>query len=206
MAKYRLVDWEDNRYHDSYGRLIYFDDQDGKMHITEHWSTAYPSSADMSEYLMPTVEIVEKAKKELADFYFDQSARIFLSLKFRPEADEVKEHGEVILNSNFNGRKQGKIAKGTVCKVLRVTLSSFAPNRYGKEPYRHDYNCEVLTPDGRKVWLRLDKLTLTWECPTEKDTMEAATRRAQGCQFQDISRCGWLSNNWAIALYNNKTA
>lgn len=201
MAKYRLVEWEDNRYHDSYGKLVYFDDQDGKVKITEHWSTAYPGGADMSEFLMPTEAVVELAKAQLTEHYFDSMAYDYNRTKTKPTSKEVESHGKVAMNSNFNGRKQGKIAAGTKCQALRVSISRFAPPRYGKEPFRSDYNVEVLTPDGRRVWVNLEKVSLDWEVPTEKETMEKASARACGLQFQHMfGGCAWLSTNWAAKV------
>lgn len=203
MAKYKLADWENNSYHDSYGQLLYFDTDTNKIHQIEHWSTAYPGRADMSEFLMPTVEIVEKAQKILADFYFEKASRIFASIKYRPTKEEVEKTEYVFLNCDFKGRKQGFVAKGTRCKVLRVKLSQFAPPRYGKGNYKSDYNVELLTPEGKKVWIRMDKLTLDWECPTEKQTMDKAIEDAKSCQFQEMSNCAWLDNNWALEVYKN---
>lgn len=201
MAKYRLVEWEDNRYHDSYGKLVYFDDQDGKVKITEHWSTAYPGGADMSEFLMPTAEVVELAKEQIALHYFDQLAHDFHYIKTTPSAADVERNKFVVLNSNFNGRKQGKVAAGTRCEALRVSVSRFAPPRYGKELFRSDYNVEILTPDGRHVWVRLEKLSLDAEIPTEAEIMKRAKDAAESLQFQHMfGGCAWLSTNWAANI------
>lgn len=198
MAKYRLVEWEDNRYHDSYGKLVYFDDQDGKVKVTEHWSTAYPGEADMSEFLMPTAEIVMLAQAQLADYYFNCLAYDYQHVKTKPTPKDVERHGKVVMNSNFNGRKQGKIAVGTKCQVLRVSISRFAPPRYNNGPIRSDYNVELLTPDGRHVWVNLEKVSLDWDIPTEKETLVEAQNRACGLRFQVMfGGCAWLSTDWA---------
>lgn len=203
MAKYKLVDWEDNRYHDSYGKLVYFDDKDQNIHLTEHWSTASAGSADMSEYLMPTPEVIEKCKSILTEFYYNRQASLYHTIKYTPDDEEVLKNVKVIMNSNFNGRKQGKIAKGTKLEVLRVKESMFAPNRYSKGPMRHDYNAEVRDAAGKTYWINITKLTLDWEFPTEKETLEDAKRLAESCSVQDMFRHAWLSNNWIVQASQN---
>lgn len=205
MAKYKLVDWEDNRYHDSYGKLVYFDDQDGKIHLTEHWSTAYPGSADMSEFLMPTLEVIEKCKVFLTEFYYNRQASLYNTIKYTPDNEEVLKCGKVILNSNFNGRKQGKLAKGTKLEVLCVTESMFAPKRYYNGPLRKDYNAEVRDIAGKTYWINLTKLTLDWEFPTEKETMAGAKEAAEACRVQDMFRHAWLSTNWIEQVIQSET-
>lgn len=202
MAKYKLVDWEDNRYHDSYGKLVYFDSETNSIHITEHWSTAYPGGLDMSEFLMPTAEVIESCKQILADFYFNQMAQSYYSIKYEPTKEEVMKTRKVILNSNFNGRKQGKLAKGTKLEVVRVTVSMFAPHRYSQGALRKDHNAEVRDINGKVYWINLTKLTLDWEFPSEKETMESARNMAEACRVQDMYRCAWLSNNWIAESQN----
>ena len=61
MAKYKLVEWEENGYHDSYGYIAYWDSEKKTIDRICHWATAFGGNADLSDLLDPTEEAVEEA-------------------------------------------------------------------------------------------------------------------------------------------------
>lgn len=200
MAKYRLVEWEDNRYHDSYGKLVYFDDQTNKLHITEHWSTAYPGGADMTEFLFPTKEILEKAQHALALEIFDMLATDIHFAIVSPDYSVLKaaaqDRNVVVLKKDFNGRKQGKFKKGTKFEIVDVAVSMYTPS-WKKNKTNADYNAKLRAQDGSFVWLSCDKLQMDRPMPTEKEVMQMAERRAKtNCFSVPFGGCAWLSTDW----------
>lgn len=201
--KYKLVDWEINRYHDSDGQLVYFDTKDGELHLISHWSTSSPSGMDMSEFKMPTPEIIKKAKAVLAKYYFGRLKGQYKNLIERPDDKDVMKYINVVLTNDFKGRKQGFFAAGTQLIVKRVFLSFFAPHRYNREPYRHDWTVECIAPDGRELKISLDKITLDMGMPSDKKITKEAITMSNDGRFQDIAaRCAWLSNDWAAKVEN----
>lgn len=200
MAKYRLVEWEDNRYHDSYGKLVYFDDQTNKIHITEHWSTAYPGGADMNEYLYPNKEVLEKAQQALALMLFDMLATDIHFAIVSPDVSMLKaasqDRDTVVLKKDFNGRKQGKFKKGTKFEIVDISVSMYTP-AWKKDKSPSDYNAKLRTQDGRFVWLSCDKIQMDRQMPTEKEVMQMAERRAKtNCFSVPFGGCAWLSTDW----------
>ena len=70
--KYKLCEWEDNGYHDSYFYGVYYDTDDGLMHSCGLGATAYCGgvSPAWQECQYPSLEIVECARLLLADHIF----------------------------------------------------------------------------------------------------------------------------------------
>lgn len=58
--KFKLYEYEENRYHDSYGHLCYYDQDADEIKYTSHWSTAFAGGEDMSQYLLPTAEVANR--------------------------------------------------------------------------------------------------------------------------------------------------
>ena len=70
--KYKICEWEENGYHDSYFYGVLFDDATGLMSKIGLGATAYAYSPipEWQESVMPTPEIVERCRLLLADFIF----------------------------------------------------------------------------------------------------------------------------------------
>lgn len=70
-TKFKLCWWEDNGYHDSYFYGVYFDTEDGQLHHTGLGATAYGGGIGFSsEFALPTPEVLELARRELAKHIF----------------------------------------------------------------------------------------------------------------------------------------
>jgi len=68
---YKIVEWEDNGYHDSYFYGVLFDDATGKMESVMIGATAFAgSSQTWRDAVLPTPEIVERCRLLLADHIF----------------------------------------------------------------------------------------------------------------------------------------
>lgn len=82
MTLYRLSEWEENGYHDSYGYMAYYDSEKGELGQVNHWATAYAGGLDTSAYLSPTPEALEGARQLLeakiyARLVADDQQRVF---------------------------------------------------------------------------------------------------------------------------------
>jgi hypothetical protein len=90
-TKFKLCWWEDNGYHDSYFYGVYFDTEDGKLHSTGLGATAYGGGIGFgSEFALPTPEVLELARKELAKEIFAQLRKVEDRDFFTPEPCNVK--------------------------------------------------------------------------------------------------------------------
>jgi len=70
--KYRLCDWEDNGYHDSYFYGAYYDTEDGTCKSEMIGSTAFSGGCYTAPWEDPTPEIVEKARVWLEQKIFEE--------------------------------------------------------------------------------------------------------------------------------------
>lgn len=69
--KYRICDWEDNGYHDSYFYGVTYDDATGKLESAMIGATAYASGAySLAGVPDPTREVLEAARIQLRDHIF----------------------------------------------------------------------------------------------------------------------------------------
>lgn len=89
--KFRLCDWERNGYNDSDFYGMYYDEADGQLHTIEIGTTRFAcqSYGFGPEYLMPTPEIVEKARVILAD-------RIFAALRHAEDRNVLEPEPKAI--------------------------------------------------------------------------------------------------------------
>jgi len=70
MTLYKLCDWEINGYSDSDGYLTYYNDETNELGCELTWTTRFAGGDSSGKFSMPTLEIVEKARKLLADKIF----------------------------------------------------------------------------------------------------------------------------------------
>ena len=90
MTLYKLCEWEENGYHDSYGKLCYFNTETNSLGVVEHWATAYPGGLDTSAYLIPCGLVLEQARRVLETNIFRRLVEAEKQLVFHPEDEQLK--------------------------------------------------------------------------------------------------------------------
>lgn len=202
MAKYKLCDFEENRYHDSYGYVVFFDDETNKIERRMTWTTVGGLTSDpFADLLYPTLEVVEKAVEVYTKKLLRIERRRLIRNHYSP-GNTLLTGEEVVFKKAFNGKKQPKVAKGTVAEVLRVRLNQFK-SRFNTEYF----NVEVRLIDGTRIWVDTDKVSRVGRLKeTRKQTYARCLREAYGCGFRDLYFGGWDDNNWAAQVLKKKAA
>jgi len=225
MSKYKLCWWEDNGYHDSYFHGVYFDQADGKCHGVSLGATAYCGGIGFTEeYRLPTPEIVELARVELAEIIF-QSLRaaehkdvlepcvrnVKRGIKFRllePHSVYVKlPNGKGFFLDAKGKRIKRTFAAGTTF-VSRSDEAVFYGTQYRKGYNRpHRFNASLSTSyrdEGGSTWfIQVPLEKLRQDCEPIGD--EELRARAQECsthlQFGAAFGCkAWETENWAKSV------
>jgi hypothetical protein len=203
MAKYKLSEFEENRYHDSYGYLVYWDTETKKIDRVMHWTTASAGQFDTSEYLMPTKEIVEEAVKSFAKIIHKSNIRQRIRSHYSPtEKHHIALGSNVVFKASHNSRKSKiKIAEGTVAKVVGIELDTFKTRSYSRVNW---YNVMVMI-DNKIVRVPMEKVR-TEGRPSFKvsEMKERALESAKHCQFRSMWYGGWDCRNWALNVLEGK--
>jgi hypothetical protein len=203
MAKYRLAEFEENRWHDSYGYLVYWDTETKKISRVMHWTTACGGEFDTSEYLMPTKEIVEEAVKSFAKIIHKSNIRQRICSHYNPtEKHHIDLGSNVVFNTAHNSRKSKiKIAKGTVARVVGVEVDIFKTRPYSRVTW---YNVMVMV-DNKIVRVPMEKVRMTGRPKFKVSEMkERAFKTAMNCQFRSMWYGGWDCKNWALDVLEGK--
>lgn len=203
MAKYRLSEHEENRYHDSYGYLVYWDTETKKVSRVMHWTTAFGGEFDTSEYLMPTKEVVEEAIEWFAKGIHRLNVRQRIRSHYEPtEKHHVELGSNVVFKTAHNSRKSKiKIAVGTVARVVGVEVDVFKTRPYSQVTW---YNVMVMI-DNKIVRVPMEKVRMTGRPKFKVSEMkEMALQRAKGCQFRSMWYGGWDCKNWALNVLEGK--
>jgi hypothetical protein len=103
MSKFLLTDWEINGYNDSDFMCSYFDDVTNTIGFHEYGSTRFPSATNIGigggitsvvvggeNLLIPTAEVVEKARLVLADLIFDKLQAADRRLVDEPDVADLR--------------------------------------------------------------------------------------------------------------------
>lgn len=199
MAKYRLSEFEENRYHDSYGYLVYWDSEKKRISRVMHWTTACGGQFDDSEYLMPTKEVVDEAVKDFAQSIHRLNTRERIRSHYNPtEKHHIELGSSVVFKIAHNSRKSKiKIAAGTVAKVVGVEVDIFKTQSYSKVTY---YNVMVML-DNKIVRVPMEKVRMTGRPRFKVSEMKKrALEKARNCQFRSMWYGGWDCKNWALDI------
>lgn len=199
MAKYKLAEWEENKYHDSYGYLAYWDSEEKKVSRTMHWTTASAGPFDTSEYLEPTLEVVEKAVEWFAKYIHRLNMRQTIRNHYEPtEGWHLTVGSTVVFKKAHNSRKSKiKIAEGTEAKLLGVSVDNFKTRPYSRVTY---YNVSVMI-DNKIVSVPMEKVrTAGRPNVSVKEMKQRALRSAYDCQFRSKWYGGWDCKNWALEV------
>jgi hypothetical protein len=203
MAKYKLCDWEDNGYHDSYFYGVYFDDADGQLHHASLGATAYAGGYGFDDsYLYPTPEIVELARKQFVPL-------IYSAISAAEQRDVLKPSdaapGTILrLLVPHKSRKAGEtLEAGT--KIRVNTCNAFGTfYRKGYNQPGRDNRSVVGTVLGKPAVLirvPLEKCRLDKEPLSAAELVARAEELSHEYQFGASFGCrAWLSNNWAAKV------
>jgi len=219
MNKYRICWWECNGYDDSDWYGVYFDEADGQLHRIELGTTRAACAIGFSEeYLLPTPEIVERARKALVP-------RIYEGLRgaehrdiFTPGPHNVEQGREFRLLEahSFYLKANGGFAKDEKGKRVKVTLpagtvvssckngADFFGTRFAKgynQPNRGNttvYTMVKVEKGWQHVRVPMDKLRQHAEPMTDEWLMNRAEELSLNLQFHPCFGCrAWCSDNWA---------
>lgn len=203
MPKYKLVEWEENGYHDSYGYIAYWDSETGELSRMCHWATAFGGSADLSDLLDPTEEAVEAAIKAYGKILGRQEMRKIIRAHYNPESQWHLARGDkVVFKKAHNSRKTGlKIAVGDVAEVVSVQVDGFKTRSYSKVTYY-----SVMLKVGEKyLSVPMEKLRKAGRPNVKVSEVKAkAQLRARECDFRSLWFGGWDDRNWAREVVKQK--
>jgi len=90
MTLYKLCDWEENRYHDSYGYLAFYNSETGELGQVMHWATAFAGNLDTSAYLEPCGVALEQARRVLEANIFKRLVESDRQQCREPEEDQIQ--------------------------------------------------------------------------------------------------------------------
>lgn len=207
--KYKLCDWEDNGYHDSYFYGVYFDTDDQDLHSISLGSTAYSGGYDFNgDYLLPTPEIAELARRRLVEHIFQAIKAAEIRDVMEPK--DVKQGIWVRLLVAHNSRKAGiALQPGDRVRVNRCdAFGTFYANGYN-HPGRHNRSI-VGTLAGRLdklIRVPLNKCRLDREPDTDEALRARAEELSHNHQYGAMFGCkAWLSNNWALVAAQEPVA
>jgi len=203
MAKYRLAEFEENRYHDSYGYLVYWDSETKSVDRVMHWTTASAGGLDTSEYLEPTLEVVEEAVEWFSKRIHRQNMRQQIRAHYSPtEKWHVTLGSTVVFKKSHNSRKSKiKIAEGTEAKLVGVSVDNFKTRSYSRFTY---YNVSVMI-DNKIVSVPMEKVrTAGRPNLSVKEEKVRAKNSAYNCQFRSMWYGGWDCRNWALKVLEEK--
>lgn len=270
MARYILCDWERNGINDSDFYLTYYDDKEDKLVAYEYDTTRFagclckdivePTEGTPSAFhlhgcrdkpaerlLMPTKEIVEKARVKLEDFIFNSLAEAEKQHVLNPQPDNLFEglemclkdkvknqlfeeivceacngsakwvnpkkasdvrecfrcHGTGRIKGNKKLSANGKvewdiIPAGTCGKVVSwKSFGTFYERGYNR---KNETNTSVFlkTDEGKNFRATLKNLRLKRDILSDEKLREKAKRLSFDYHFGSISRCAWLSHNYAV--------
>lgn len=169
MSKFLLTDWEINGYDDSDFMASYYNDQTNTIGFTCYGSTRYPSAtiighnADGStsvvvegeNLLMPTAEVVEKARLVLEESIFQRLVNADKRLVDTPEPDDLK----VGLNVTLKATAKMQVRSSEPCN--KCSGSGKWVNPRNAEDKRNCFACKgsgqhvggkVKNDQGKQVW------------------------------------------------------
>lgn len=203
MPKYKLVEWEENGYHDSYGYIAYWDSETGKLDRYCHWTTAFGSGENTSDLLDPTEEAVEAAIKAYGKILGRQEMRKIISAHYHPRAQWHLARGDkVVFKKAHNSRKAGiKIAVGDVAEVVSVRVDEFRTRTYCNATYY-----SVMIKVGEKYFsVPMEKLVKAGRPNVKVSEVKAKAQiRARECDFRSLWFGGWDDSNWAREIVKQK--
>lgn len=200
--KFRLCDWEENGYHDSYFYMAYWDEATSSVKKMETGSTAYGGGVPDSDFLMPDFEIVEKAIAWLADVIFEQI--------------KEAEYRDVYEPAHVQRGDWLVLLRPVKCKGIEYPAGHKAEvswsGNFGQF-FRKGYNRPGR--DNTRVGLRgampADPILYAplSACRRAKDPMpddelrERANKLAEHCHFKRAvsTHGGWVSRNWALEVW-----
>lgn len=202
MAKYKLAEFEENRYHDSYGYVVYWDSETKKVDREMTWTTAAPPYAS-TEFLDPTIEVVEAAVAKFAKHIHRQNIRRKIRAHYSPDdKNEVVVGSTVVFKKAHNSRKSKiKIAVGTEARLVGVSVDHFKTRSYSNYAY---YNVSVMI-DNKIVTVPMEKIRTAGRPKLSiKEEKAKALSAAYGCQFRSMWYGGWDTYNWALEVLKQK--
>lgn len=222
MNKYRICWWEDNGYHDSYFHGVYFDEADGKLHSASLGATAYGGGIGFTdEYLLPTPEIVERARQCLAPLIFATLRAAEHRDVYTPGPRHVKRgwRFRLLVPHSFYLKAAGGFAKDAAGKRVKVSLpagtvvrasgdgADFFGTTYKNgynQPNRENTTVTALVPVGeglQHVRVPMNKLRQDVEPMTDEWLLNRAEELSRELQFHAAFGCrAWVSDNWAAGV------
>lgn len=199
MAKYRLVEWENNGYNDSDFFIAYWDSDHGDIQAHMFGTTRFGGDNTISdEYLMPTPDVVLAAREALA-------AKIYAMMEHAENLDINEptnaQKGERLELIKDTRHKKVKYEKGTQGTVIWIgAFGKFYRNGYNK-PGRFNRRVGLKLEDGKVFFTALSNCKRAKAPMSEAEMRKIADRHAWGLNFKTAvsNHGGWLSCNWAKA-------
>ena len=197
---YRLADWEENGYHDSYFYVALWNEGTQQVESVEYGATAYGGGWNYTaETEAPTPEIVAKACAWLADRIYAQA--------HAAEQRDVLEPATVTKGQDLrltrNARNKGvKIPAGAVGRVFwSGAYGQFYRNGYNR-PGRDNTRVGLELTTGERVFVALDACRLDREPMPDAELRQRAEALSLGCAFgKALSlKHAWDTHNFALAV------
>lgn len=201
--KYRLSTFEENRYHDSYGYIVFYNAETNTVERKMHWTTAGAGEADTSDLLMPTLGAVEASIKIYGRHIQRQYVRKLILNHYSPDSDKhLKSKDVVVFKKAHHARKMGvKIPKGATAKVITLSVDNFKTRSYSSATY---WNV-LVEFEGKMVYVPIEKLKKAGRPDVSmKEIKERCLSSARSCQFRSMWFGGWDDKNWALKLLSPK--
>ena len=202
--EYRICDWEDNGYHDSYFYVGIWDTEKRLIRNEMYCSTAFGGGIPLSNWPILR-DASEEVKNDFKEWYISTVAKqCFESNEAHRKAPESVKLGEdVILIRDVNKIKP---VKKTICAGIRGRV--FWTGSYGKfyakgynKPGRENTSIGIETIDGERIFVPLNSVGLD----KEAEPFEDVENRIRTTVEQKIATVGPLTScrAWLSCEYWN---
>ena len=197
---YRLSEWEDNGYHDSYFHVALWNEDKQIVERVEFGATAYAGGWNyMAETLAPTKEIVGKACAWLANVIYRQIWAAEQGDVLEPKAVSKGQDLRLIRSARNKGVT---VPKGAVGRVFwSGAYGTFYKNGYNR-PGRNNIRVGLELTTGERVFVALSACRLDREPMGDEELRQRAENLSLHCSFRSAltAKGGWDSKNFALAV------
>lgn len=187
MTLYRLCEWEENGYHDSYGQLAYFDSEKNELGQIEHWATAYGGGPDLTPYLYPCGTVIEQARKVLEKTIYSALKENDMQMVYNPRDKELSVGTKVRTNKPVKNKER------TVSDCSKCNGSGHWINPRNPDDKRPCFNCHGTgkvqgEPTGQ--WVKIPKGTVGEIIDTYQYKRNSPVSFTIRAEDGSIFRCG----------------
>jgi hypothetical protein len=171
MALFKLWEYEQNQYHDSYGHLTFYNSDTDTIEHAVHWSTAFAGGLDMSQFQMPTLEVINRVYAILKKQIYKARRKELLYGHWKYPKDLKR--GDAVVCKVTKPRGKHACRKGEKGKVFWV----------GAVAWTTVPQVGVELESGRKIFTDFLSVARWGKLEPRSETLDYAERMSKGMGF-----------------------